>query len=110
MSETVKDGLHLTLPAGIYLILTLSPGYTAHCRSGEEAVVESLLALGHVDPNCTTVNGSTPLSLTRSSAIKGLLLQYGAVGADFSRDCHLHQAAQSSKPITVIGKKFALLQ
>ena len=42
-------------------------------------VVEYLLSELYVDPNCTTEKGSTPITLTRDTHIRELLLQYGAV-------------------------------
>ena len=85
-----------------------------HCsRWNKKDVVEYLLADCHVDPNCTTKNGSPPLSLTDNTAIIRLLLQYGAKPSDIYKcssvlpDGSPREAAQSNISVFMVGDKGA---
>ena len=78
-----------------------------------EKVVECLLSECHADPNSTTRGGSTPLSLTRNTAIIRLLLQHGAVASNLYKYSSLlpegspRKAAQSTVSVFVVGDKGA---
>ena len=75
--------------------------------------MECLLSECHADPNSTTRDGSTPLSLARDTAIIRLLLQHGAVAADLYKYSSLlpegspREAAQSTVSVFVVGNKGA---
>ena len=76
-------------------------------------MVECLLTQCHADPNCTSENGSTPLSLTHNTQIIRLLLQHGAVAADLYKcsvilpDGSPREAAQSTISVFMVGDKGA---
>ena len=75
--------------------------------------MECLLSECHADPNSSTKDGSTPLSLARETAIIRLLLQHGAVAADLYKYSSLlpegspREAAQSTVSVFVVGDKGA---
>ena len=75
--------------------------------------MQCLLAEGHADPNCTTGDGSTPLSLTRNTEIIRLLLRHGAVPTDLYRYSSLlpdgspREAAQATISVFMVGDKGA---
>ena len=95
--------------ATIPVLLSLTHKY----RFGRKEVVEYLLADGYANPNSTTRDGSPPLSLARDTAIIRLLLQHGAVAADFYKYSSLlpegspREAAQSTVSVFVVGNKGA---
>ena len=76
-------------------------------------MVEYLLSECHADPNYTTGDGATPLSLAWNTAIIRLLLQHGAVAADLYKYSSLlpegspREAAQSTVSVFVVGDKGA---
>ena len=75
--------------------------------------MECLLSECHADPNSSTKDGSTPLSLARETAIIRLLLQHGAVAADLYKYSSLlpegspREAAQSTVSVFLVGDKGA---
>ena len=75
--------------------------------------MQCLLAEGHADPNCTTGNGTTPLSLARSTEIIRLLLRHGAVPTDLYQYSSLlpdgspREAAKSTISVFMVGDKGA---
>ena len=79
----------------------------------KKSMVECLLTLCHADPNCTSENGSTPLSLTQDTQIIRLLLQHGAVAANLYNYSNLlpdgspREAAQSTISLFMVGDKGA---
>ena len=76
-------------------------------------MVKCLITQCHADPNCTSENGSTPLSLTQDTQIIRLLLQHGAVATDlynysnFLPDGSPREAAQSTISLFMVGDKGA---
>ena len=76
-------------------------------------MVQYLLAECHADPNCTTGNGTTPLSLAANTEIIRLLLRHGAVATDLYRYSSLlpdgspREAAQSTISVFMVGDKGA---
>ena len=82
-------------------------------RRGNKATVECLLTQCHAEPNCTSENGSTPLSLAQDTQIIRLLLQHGAVAADLYKcsvilpDGSPREAAQSTISLFMVGDKGA---
>ena len=76
-------------------------------------MVKCLITQCHAEPNCTSENGSTPLSLTQDTQIIRLLLQHGAVATDLYK-CSLllpdgspREAAQSTISLFMVGDKGA---
>ena len=75
--------------------------------------MQCLLAECHADPNCTTGDGSTPLSLARNTEIIRLLLRHGAVATDLYEclsalpDGSPREAAQSTISVFMVGDKGA---
>ena len=76
--------------------------------------MQCLLAECHADPNCTTGNGTTPLSLARSNTeIIRLLLRHGAVPTDLYQCSSLlpdgspWKVAQSTISVFMVGDKGA---
>ena len=82
-------------------------------RHDRQEVVQCLLAEGKADPNCTTGNGSTPLSLAKNTEIIRLLLGHGAVATDLYQYSSLlpdgspREAAQSTISVFMVGDKGA---
>ena len=72
-----------------------------------------LLAEDNADPNCTTADGSTPLSLTRNTEIFRSLLRHGAVPTDLYKYSSLlpdgspWQITQSTISVFMVGDKGA---
>ena len=75
--------------------------------------MQCLLAECHADPNCTTGDGSTPLSLAKNTEIIRLLLRHGAVATDLYKclsalpDGSPREAAQSTISVFMVGDKGA---
>ena len=75
--------------------------------------MQCLLAECHADPNCTTGDGSTPLSLAKNTEIIRLLLRHDAVATDLYRYSSLlpdgspREAAQSTISVFMVGDKGA---
>ena len=75
--------------------------------------MQCLLAEGHADPNCTTGNGTTPLSLAGNTGIIRLLLRHGAAATDLYKclsalpDGSPREAAQSTISVFMVGDKGA---
>ena len=75
--------------------------------------MQYLLAECHADPNCTTGDGSTPLSLAGNTEIIRLLLRHGAVPTDLYQYSSLlpddspREAAQSTISVFMVGDKGA---
>ena len=76
-------------------------------------MVKYLLAEDNADPNCTTADGSTPLSLTRNTEIIRSLLRHGAVPTDLYKYSSLlpdgspWQITQSTISVFMVGDKGA---
>ena len=74
-------------------------------------MVKFLLVEAHSDPNNTTKNGGTPLSLTDSTPIIRLLLQHGAVTTKLYQsllpDGSPREAAQPTVSLSTLGDKGA---
>ena len=98
--------LHLWLDSLLHLLLSCYRGWN-------KSLVECLLTEGHADLNCTSENGSTPLSLTQDTQIIRLLLQHGAVATDLYKcsvllpDGSPREAAQSTISLFMVGDKGA---
>ena len=75
-------------------------------RHDHQGMVQCLLAECHADPNCTSVEGSTPLSLAKNKEIIRLLFYNGAVPTDLSKYSSL-LPAQSTISVFVVGDKGA---
>ena len=75
--------------------------------------MQCLLAECHADPNCTTGDGSTPLSLAGNTEIIRLLLRHGAVPTDLYQYSSLlpdgspREAAKSTISVFMVGDKGA---
>ena len=75
--------------------------------------MQCLLAEGHADPNCTTGDDSTPLSLAANTEIIRLLLRHGAVATDLYKclsvlpDDSPREAAQATISVFMVGDKGA---
>ena len=75
--------------------------------------MEYLLTEKNSDPNCTTIDGSTPLTLAYRTIVIRLLLQHGAVATDmykyqsFLPDGSPMQPAQSTIAVFMVGDKGA---
>ena len=98
--------LHLWLDSLLHLLISCY-------RTGFTSMVKCLITQCHADPNCTSENGSTPLSLTQDTQIIRLLLQHGAVATDLYK-CSLllpdgspREAAQSTISLFMVGDKGA---
>ena len=82
-------------------------------RHDRQKVVQCLLTECNADPNCTTGDGSTPLSLAKNTEIIRLLLGHGAVPTDLSKYSSLlpdgspREAAQSTISVFMVGDKGA---
>ena len=77
-------------------------------------MVQYLLKDAHCNPNCTTKDGSTPLSMTSGPEISKLLIKYGANPADvysqYSKDLPQNcpkQPAESAVKVLIVGRKEA---
>ena len=83
------------------------------CRYYNQEVVQCLLAECNADPNCTAINGSTPLSMTINTEIIRSLLCHGAVPTDLFKCSSLlpggspREAAQSTISVFMVGDKGA---
>ena len=82
-------------------------------RHDRQEVVQCLLTECNADPNCTTGDGSTPLSLAKNTEIIRLLLHHGAVPTDLSKYSSLlpdgspREAARSTISVFMVGDKGA---
>ena len=82
-------------------------------RHDRQKLVQCLLTECNADPNCTTGDGSTPLSLAKNTEIIRLLLGHGAVPTDLSKYSSLlpdgspREAAQSTVSVFMVGDKGA---
>ena len=112
------DSINLPLYIKVHtciLVTTTAVIYesTHEHRDSQEKVMEYLLSECQADPNFTTGDGSTPLSLTWDTAIIRLLLQHGAVAANLYRYSSLlpegspRKVAQSTISVFVVGDKGA---
>ena len=75
-------------------------------------MVKCLLTKGHCDPNCTTNDGATPLSLTENTTIIKSLLQHGAtsdlsVCSRFNPDGSPRHAPCPTVAVFMVGEKGA---
>ena len=95
--------LHLWLDSLLHLLIS--------CYRHSKSMVECLLTQCHADLNCTSKNGSTPLSLAQGTRIIRLLLQHGAVAANLYNYSNLlpdgspREAAQSTISLFMVGDK-----